>query len=169
MRVWSITIYYILAIISQVVVSEICNNRGKWNTVSQSCICKSPYYGVDCIYQRCPFGSNWLGIPYGDEIKNTSRIQCSNVGKCDRITGTCVCRDGFEGKACERLKCASTTVALIAANSLASVSESQLCSGRGRCLLAGEAARIYNDKVSYTGWDSKSISGCVCDQGYVTK
>lgn len=29
-------------------------------------------------------------------------VECSNMGTCDRVTGTCQCRDGFEGQACER-------------------------------------------------------------------
>ena len=144
-----------------------CNNRGKWDSTQQSCICKSPYYGTECLYMRCPFGSNWLGKPFANDLRNESITECSNMGVCNRNTGICSCRKNFEGRACERLKCASATLALKSANVLTTITTSAVCSGHGRCLLAGEAAVIYNNMSSYNGWDSKKISGCICDVGYV--
>ena len=32
-------------------------------------------------------------------------VECSNRGECDRDTGECNCDAGFEGIACQRLKC----------------------------------------------------------------
>ena len=28
--------------------------------------------------------------------------ECSDMGTCDRVTGLCMCRDGFEGASCQR-------------------------------------------------------------------
>ncbi len=48
-------------------------------------------------------------------MNNTNSIFFSNRGACDSDTGSCLCDDGFEGRACERKTCPLH------------------CSGHGRC------------------------------------
>ena len=88
-------------------------------------------------------------------------VECSNNGICDRTTGTCMCRDGYRGAACERAYCPGTPS----------------CSGRGRCLsmqrLAGNPAALplsssivhYTDSnlTTFKQWDTKFGHACVCD------
>lgn len=64
-------------------------------------------------------------------------------GHCDRATGECVCFDGYEGAACDRLSCPSS------------------CSGHGRCKFIEDLSMH-----ALTEWDSTKIQGCECDAGY---
>lgn len=32
-------------------------------------------------------------------------MECGGFGKCDRLTGECVCRQGYTGAACDRMEC----------------------------------------------------------------
>lgn len=74
------------------------------------------------------------------------------MGLCDRSTGLCNCRDGFTGRACERLECLND------------------CSGAGECLSMADTAsrqddlRLFNS-YTYSLWDADMIHGCVCDPG----
>lgn len=76
-------------------------------------------------------------------------MECSNVGECDRKTGQCYCYEGFEGTACQRQSCPGEP----------------MCSGRGVCQSAHEAAKRNSHGV-YTLWDRKISSGCLCDPEY---
>ncbi|CAM9627271.1 unnamed protein product [Chrysoparadoxa australica] len=89
-------------------------------------------------------------------------MECSNMGTCNRSTGTCTCRAGFEGAACERMSCPVDT------------SDDALgtCSGHGRCVTMATAATEWDGRtlvrpaLSYTQWDAHKIQGCLCDEGY---
>jgi hypothetical protein len=56
------------------------------------------------------------------------------MGVCDRETGTCACKAGFEGPACERLSCQGGTTS------------STDCSGNGRCLSLSELGRFHKNE-----------------------
>ncbi|CAN0287955.1 unnamed protein product, partial [Laminaria digitata] len=62
----------------------------------------------------------------------------------NRETGLCVCREGFEGRACERMSCPND------------------CNGNGQCLSMAEAA-VASDGyrlarvASYDAWDASMI------------
>ena len=66
-----------------------------------------------------------------------SLVECSNMGICNRITGTCSCIDGFEGSACSIMSCPGAPA----------------CNDRGQCLtmseLAAHATRN-GDPTAYT-------------------
>ena len=80
-------------------------------------------------------------------------MECANAGKCDRVTGMCLCDTAFTGFACERLKCNAD------------------CNGHGKCVNIRDAAVLKNDRnlhtvTSYSLWDADRVYGCVCDHGY---
>jgi len=86
-------------------------------------------------------------------LDNTAHqyYECSNKGICDRATGTCGCFDGYDGSACQRASCPTTS--------------SGVCSGHGTCETIKTIAGWDNGNV-YSLWDEYSTMGCVCDGGY---
>lgn len=110
----------------------------------------------------CPYGRSWFELPQESQTAHLTKTECSDMGICDRQYGVCNCMEGFEGAACERMKCPGSTP----------------CSGHGECmtmaLLAGEASingvatpytygSIPNDPLR---WDYDKMQGCRCDDGY---
>lgn len=107
----------------------------------------------------CPFDK-----PYASPIRNPNEdsdeeirvfLECSGQGDCDRTTGSCVCFDGYEGVACQRMSCPN------------------LCSGHGICdpvnLLGLDQSLIDNNYIhetvnnDYKLWDKSNSYACVCD------
>ena len=80
-----------------------CNGKGMINKDS-TCNCYSGYRGANCTLRYCPFGKSWATMPEADHVRNRPNVECSDMGICDLHTGLCACRDGFEGRACERSK-----------------------------------------------------------------
>eukprot|EP01041_Mallomonas_annulata_P006728 gene6726-13625_t len=78
--------------------------------------------------------------------------ECSNKGICNRDNGICVCFDGYDGLACQRLSCPM-------------MQDNVLCSGHGTCHSAAELAHLDNMNI-YRLWDKDAYMGCVCDPGY---
>lgn len=75
------------------------------------------------------------------------------MGLCDRTTGLCKCRNGFEGKACERKSCPNN------------------CNNNGKCQSMKYYAEVKDpgegDVYLYDSvWDADMIYGCNCDRGY---
>lgn len=130
-----------------------CNNRGYINSTTGLCECISTYRGYSCEHRYCPHGKSWLSYPTANHERERPRVECSNMGSCDITTGQCVCRSGYEGRACERLSCPGG------------------CSGHGRCVTMREHALNFDGRatvlppVNYDGWDADAIMGCECDQG----
>jgi len=89
----------------------------------------------------------------GNILDNTGHyyMECSNKGYCDRSSGTCACFDGYEGSACQRASCPSSSAGV--------------CSGHGTCETISALAAQDNDNI-YKLWDEKSTMGCNCDGGY---
>lgn len=80
-----------------------------------------------------------------------SYYECSNKGICDRATGTCACFDGYDGSACQRQSCPTSSAGQ--------------CSGHGVC----ESIRTLADRDFenvYRLWDEEITMGCRCDGGY---
>lgn len=95
-----------------------------------------------------------LGVTGTDDGHNTA--ECANAGTCDRRTGLCACRAGFEGEACTRLTCASG------------------CSGHGVCESMGYHAQLRDPgegtaHAYATPWDAEMVHGCRCDRGCVQR
>jgi hypothetical protein len=63
---------------------------GNW-----TCECNDGFFG-NCAARSCPTGLAWFHEPLVDEIAHDVEVECSNMGLCDRATGFCICRDGYE-------------------------------------------------------------------------
>ena len=77
--------------------------------------------------------------------------ECANKGICDRAAGTCTCLEGYDGSACQRASCPSSSAGT--------------CSGHGVCLRIKDIAKLDNDNI-YRLWDESATMGCVCDKGF---
>jgi EGF-like domain len=100
----------------------------------------------------CPYHAAWSDVATADETAH-GLAECANRGRCDRLSGQCVCDAGFEGQSCERRSCPKK------------------CSGHGKCQSIGYYATTKDPGEGtvwpYTGvWDADMMYGCVCDAGY---
>jgi len=92
---------------------------------------------------------------------------CSDAGLCDKSSGTCECKSGYFGEACQYMACGGGTAFP--------------CSGHGTCLSMrhlswesdndGDATDfIYGtDPNNFETWDADRVFGCQCDadwEGY---
>lgn len=114
-----------------------------------------PHSEQACGEFTCPRGVPWFeAAPAADTAhRPLTATECSSMGDCSRIKGTCKCYDGFEGVACEIMSCPTN------------------CNGHGRCFSLREAASTDDDTdlhvaTTYDLWDADRIFGCVCDEGY---
>lgn len=73
------------------------------------------YRAPDCSARVCPSGTSWGDVPQRNGDAH-NLAECSDRGICDRLTGKCKCAAGYEGSACQRLKCPNN------------------CSGHGICV-----------------------------------
>jgi len=122
-----------------------------------------PYPKPDCSEKVCPFGKAWVDIPTAADTAH-AEMECSNVGLCDRDTGTCVCPAEFSGSACQYYSCRMNE-------------DEEECSGRGRCLTLKELAEepsaqplssctSYGGLSATTTWDEEMITSCFCDSSW---
>jgi EGF-like domain len=86
-----------------------------------------------------------------------SLLECSNVGYCDRLTGTCKCPPPYSGSACQRMACPKD------------------CSGQGTCATMRQAADFYGYRstpttstlpLPYSNWEADAVTMCICDWGF---
>jgi hypothetical protein len=132
-----------------------------------SCGCSTGWMGGDCSLMKCPEGKAWFGYPTSDNTAHLDLTECSSMGICNRETGVCDCVHGFEGAACERLSCPTSSLTPLEA-----------CSGHGACLSMASLAGVATDNGDATSrtygaipndpaaWDHDMIMGCHCDSGY---
>jgi len=126
------------------------------------CDCANGFMGADCSLMTCPTGKSWYSLPTENNEAHLSFSECSDMGTCDRTTGTCSCMAGFEGAACNLMSCPGQPA----------------CNGNGQCLsmsaLAKEAT-INGDDAEFTygatpndplTWDHDMMQGCFCDEGF---
>merc|ERR1712118_140031 len=123
--------------------------------------------GADCSRYTCPRGTSWNKPKTGSNFEHNANVECSDMGKCDRTTGECVCFDGFEGASCQRTKCPNG------------------CSGHGTCRSNQDFALDYSEAIAIeqnvasstafydyflaqynSAWDAGMNYGCLCDPGY---
>ena len=128
------------------------------------CSCFAGFSGGACEERTCPTQPQWAASLWDRSARVPSTephapLECSGQGRCDRALGVCRCFDGFEGGACERLRCPNA------------------CSGRGRCRLLGELPRARRYKsgagggagvpaVARAPWEAARITRCICDAGF---
>ena len=131
------------------------------------CTCFDGYIGT-CNETTCPSGAAWFDEPGLIDTAHAPAV-CSNAGICDYSTGTCQCRPGFEGSACELMSCPRDDLTGFT------------CSGHGECLTMRQLAlrNMSNDNgvlIEYgsaqanasMAWDADHIQGCLCDEyGYI--
>ena len=130
---------------------NMCSNHGTC-TRNQNCVCYTAldshpmWVGPDCSQRACPRDRAWVGDVVGANDLHPV-AECSNKGLCDRRFGLCSCFAGYDGVACQRMRCPND------------------CSGHGVCVdekhLAMRANRVY-DKA----WDAEKTMGCLCDKGF---
>lgn len=128
-----------------------------------ACSCSNGFMGADCSLMTCPYGQSWFSLPAGDEESHLTTAECSDMGTCDRTTGTCNCMDGFEGGACSLMSCPGDPT----------------CNDHGQCLTMGELAELAHVNGDLGGftygatpndpatWDYEMVQGCYCDDGYM--
>lgn len=129
-----------------------CSGNGRCHSPGRVCICFDGYAGADCSLHMCPFGLAWSDLATGTDVAHQS-AECSNMGTCDRTTGDCTCREGFEGKACERKSC------------------NTFCGNVGKCQSMYYYAQTKDpgEGTVYTYeniWDAHKMYGCNCDEDY---
>ena len=128
-----------------------------------NCQCDIGSYG-NCQPRTCPWAPAWWSEPIVNEIAHDQLMECANMGTCDRVSGQCNCRPGFEGSSCERMLCQGQ------------LAQFNFCSGRGTCLSLRELANKHVDQylspdpVVYGAlpndpatWDADMIYGCNAD------
>ena len=132
------------------------------------CTCEASWNGApDCSLRTCPTGPAWADAATATDVAH-NYAECSNMGTCDTETGQCICENGFEGTACERMACPTGS----GTGSTSSSVYNYVCSNHGKCLSMREAAALRDDislftQTTYTStWDADRIFGCVCDEGY---
>jgi len=125
------------------------------------CTCYEGWTSGDCSKRSCPHGNAWFDEASSDNVAH-GLIECSGKGICVAESGQCSCSEGYEGAACERLKCPGTPA----------------CNGHGRCLSMNnlaEHAEVNGVPQTYTygatpnkasTWDATKIQGCLCDSKY---
>ena len=81
-----------------------CSGHGNFNVYSR-CECWNRFGGADCNEHHCPLGVAWADKATGVDVAlsgataATHGTECSNRGTCDRASGKCSCKGGFEDNA----------------------------------------------------------------------
>lgn len=141
-----------------------CNDRGICDDETFSCTCIDGFTGADCTLMTCPKGRSWFSAPVNEaDDVHLQLTECGSMGYCNRDYGECECAPGFEGAACQYMKCPGADVG-------------GACFEQGECLslsfLANAAldngvatsttyGKTPNDKYR---WDFESIRGCKCNR-----
>ena len=136
-----------------------CSGHGDCS-LSGRCECWDGWVGGSCAERTCPAGRAWADIATATDTAHAD-AECSSRGLCDRATGRCICAEGFEGSACQRMGCLGVGDAGLPLG----------CSGHGECLSLRDLARFEYDRWSQrftyeTPWDASSIYGCLCTFPY---
>jgi len=123
--------------------SSPCNGHGTCEA-NDKCNCFANWQGVDCGERTCPYdiSFNEVSADSASSVVGHKYSECSSKGSCDRKTGECKCFDGYDGRACTRMKCDND------------------CSGHGTCQTIGTTS------TAYAGWDKTKIQSCTCDPGW---
>jgi hypothetical protein len=141
-----------------------CNDRGICDEETWDCQCIDGFTGADCTLMTCPKGRSWFSAPVNEiDDVHLQRTECSDMGYCNRDYGECECAPGFEGAACQYMKCPGADVEGPCFNqgeclSLSFLAEASLDNGVATKRTYGKTP---NDKYR---WDYDSIRGCKCNR-----
>jgi hypothetical protein len=84
-----------------------CDGRGTCSPTDGSCTCTEGYYGSDpyrCDKRACPRDpDNGYECGAATVCDPTTNPNCK--GRCNVVDGTCQCKTGFRGAACEIIGC----------------------------------------------------------------
>ncbi|CAK4637297.1 unnamed protein product [Aphanomyces euteiches] len=141
-----------------------CSGHGYCSGSPQyACMCFAGWTSGDCSVRTCPQDLAWFDMAGGNNAAHGLAV-CSNAGVCDPATGQCNCAQGFEGAACQRMKCPGAG--------------DPPCSGHGQCLNQARLALLSSlngDPTPFlygsipnnpSTWDSNKVQGCYCDPGF---
>ncbi|KAJ1442072.1 hypothetical protein B484DRAFT_356613 [Ochromonadaceae sp. CCMP2298] len=153
--------------------SAICPNKCSGHGVcayneTLTCDCFPGYTGLDCSLRVCPSSRAWVAVPSANDTAHPAFTECSNMGSCDRTTGQCQCRSGFDGPACDKIIC---PIGTLTSSIPEGTNVTAVCSGNGRCMSLREVTNFqtyfkYVDYTHYGGWDADKIYGCYCEAGW---
>ncbi|KAJ8612136.1 hypothetical protein CTAYLR_002443 [Chrysophaeum taylorii] len=136
-----------------------CNNHGECSgSPTYRCTCQHGWSGADCSEMTCPRGRTWFSRPTDVDAAHAADAECSDMGICDTVTGTCACAVGFSGSACEYLTCPADASGVE-------------CGGHGECMTMAQLALVAgftygaDPNDPYT-WDRTMVRGCRCDTGF---
>ena len=149
-----------------------CNGHGTFSASTKRCSCFdgwgsatdiSSFKDPTCNQRICPAEKSWSTIPTTTTAGH-AQAECSDRGTCDRGTGQCLCFDGFDGRACERLACPKR------------------CSGHGDCMSIRHISEVlsfeggmypltsstfsYSGSSTSTTWDEEKSYGCLCHSSW---
>lgn len=161
----------------------LCGGHGFLNSTDGICSCVEGFYGYNCQFRYCPFGKSWLSPPVEHHHRYAPNVECSNMGICDPFSGTCKCRLGYTGRACEIFDCPVGPVIqrklvdyLIQESlgdfTIPTFAPNRSCSGHGLCRSIRDAGYYFNGltlirpHIYYDNWDADRIRGCICDEGW---
>lgn len=130
--------------------------------LSDACTCYEGWSGILCDFAKeCPSGPAWFDEAISATVAHQPAV-CSNMGSCDRTTGTCKCRPGYYGDACQYMDCPRDSAT------------GEHCGGHGWCLSMHEWAEeagfqygVYGDPLQYPDtWDAFGFHHCLCSAGH---
>lgn len=132
------------------------------------CSCADGWAGADCSERACPRDVSWFALPSAsNEAHLYESAECSDMGRCDRSSGACLCEAGFTGAACQRTTCPGGTAS--------PTLDEEACSGNGKCYdvqTLASYATVNGDAAGFTyglvpnnplTWDANKVFGCLCD------
>lgn len=70
-----------------------CSGHGLCNSADRICKCQDGFEGPDCSMYICPMGAAWADKASATDIAHNPAV-CSNMGTCDTMTGSCLCKAG---------------------------------------------------------------------------